>query len=380
VKAYGDDRFEPPLRSDSTSLKRTLLDLDAGLDKGSYLGGQMFVSRRGTTLLETSFGEARPGEAMTAAHLPIWFSTGKPIAAIAIAQLWERRLLELDDPVSRFVPEFAAGGKQKVSIRHLLTHTGGFRMLDLNWPISTWDEIIDRICRKRLEPRWVPGATAGYHRTSSWFMLGEIVRRVDGRPFETYVREELFLPLGMKNSWIGMPADRYRRYEDLIAPLFDTDTPEPRITRWHSQEWVTSCSPGANARGPIRELATFYEMLRAGGTHDGIRILTPQSVEAFTAKHRVGLYDKTFQAVLDWGLGFMKNSAHYGVKGLPYSFGHYASDRVFGHSGYRSSIAFCDPTHHLVVALAVNGTSSELVYQRFVQGLLDTLYGELVAS
>ena len=375
----GED-LEPSVRSDSTSLRQTLFELEAGLDKGSYLGGQMFVSQRGTKLLDTSFGEARPGEAMTSAHLPIWFSTGKPIAAIAIAQLWERRLLELDDLVSRFVPEFAAGGKQDVSLRHLLTHTGGFRMLDLKWPESSWEEIIVQICQKRLEPRWVPGATAGYHRTSSWFMLGEIVRRVDGRTFETYVREELFLPLGMKNSWIGMPADRYRRYEDLIAPLFDTDTPEPRITRWHSEQWVTSCSPGANARGPIRELAALYEMLRAGGTHDGVRILTPQTVEAFTARHRVGLYDKTFQAVLDWGLGFMKNSAHYGVKGLPYSFGRYASDRVFGHSGYRSSIAFSDPTHHLVVALAVNGTPSELVHQRFVQKLLDTLYGELDPS
>ena len=253
-------------------------------------------------------------------------------------------------------------------------------MLDLNWPVATWDEIIDQICHKKLEPRWVPGETAGYHRTSSWFMLGEIVRRVDGRAFETYVREELFLPLDMRHSWIGMPAELYRDYGDLIAPLFDTETPEPRLSRWHTQPWVTACSPGANARGPIRELARFYEMLLLGGTIDGARIVTPQTVEAFTARHRVGMYDKTFQAILDWGLGFMNNSAHYGVKGLPYSFGRYASDRVFGHSGYRSSIAFADPPRHLVVALAVNGTPSELVHQRFVQKVLDTLYSELDSS
>ena len=283
----------------------------------------------------------------------------------------------LDDAVVEFIPEFAIGGKDVVSVRHLLTHTGGFRMLDLGWPKASWDEIIERICNKRLEPRWVPGITSGYDRMASWFILGEIVRRVDGRPFENYVREEVFKPLGMEDSWIGMPAGQYRRYGDRIAPLFDTSGSEPHHTRWDSELWVTSCAPGANARGPVRDLGKLYRMLLGRGTLDRARILSPQTVEAITAGHRIGQFDKTFQAVLDWGLGFVKNTPHRKVEIGPYGFGRHASSQVFGHSGYRSSIAFADPVHRLAVALVVNGTPTETEHQHYVQGIVDAIYEDL---
>src|SRR5437764_612830 len=69
-----------------------------------------------------------------------------------------------------------------------------------------------RIAASRPEPHWVPGEKAGYHLASSWFLLGEVVRRLDGRPFERYVREEIFAPAGMADSWVGLPVDRYRAY------------------------------------------------------------------------------------------------------------------------------------------------------------------------
>ena len=86
------------------------------------------------------------------------------------------------------------------------------------------------LCAAKLEPRWVPGEKAGYHMASSWFALGEVIRRVDGRPFPEYVRAEIFEPLGMDDCWVGMPPERYRRYveEARLASLWNTEMPKAR--------------------------------------------------------------------------------------------------------------------------------------------------------
>ena len=121
-----------------------------------------------------------------------WMSTAKPVAAIAIGQLLDRQLLSLASPVATHIPEFGCHGKEAVLVEHLLTHTSGFPFADSEcWrdSMGDWSRVLDAICRARLEKDWVPGERAGYHPSSSWFVLGELVRRCDGRPFEQYVRE-----------------------------------------------------------------------------------------------------------------------------------------------------------------------------------------------
>ena len=351
--------------------------LEQSIAEGLQLGAQLCVLRGGETIADLALGEAAPGEAMTPATLVLWLSSTKPVAAVAIAQLWEGGRLELDDPVARHLPGFAAGGKGAITIRHLLTHTGGFRMLDVGFPHDAWDEILSRVCAARLEPRWVPGRKAGYHLASSWFVLGELVRRLAGRPFPEYVREAIFLPLGMSDCWIGMPAERFDEYGARLGRMFDTERRPPAPHPWHERSWVTGCSPGGNGWGPMRQLARFYEALRRGGELDSRRILGPQTVEALVARHRVGLLDHTFRASLDWGLGFIPNSAWQGDPRLPYGYGPHASARAFGHSGARSSAAFCDPEHGLVVALHVNGTPSEETHRERFSAVLAALYEDL---
>src|SRR5258708_39132479 len=99
----------------------------------------------------------------------------------------------------------------------------------------------------------------------------------------------------------------------------------------------------------------------AGAGHP---ILSPQAVEALTARHRAGMLDHTFQHVLDWGLGFIVNSRQYGAANVPYGYGDHTSPRTFGHSGYRSSTGFPDPEQGLAVALALNGTPSHDAHAR----------------
>ncbi len=330
-------------------------------------------------------GERAPGLPMTGETLQIWLSSTKPIAAVAIAQLWERGLLALDDPVARHVPAFAAQGKDRITLRHVLTHTGGFRLLNVGWPEASWDEIIDTICRARPEPRWTPGEKAGYHMASSWFMLGEVIRRVDGRPFPQYVREAIFEPLGMNDSWVGMPRDQFDAYGDRIGLMYRTDGDDMIARSWNRPQHVVGCSPGGNGHGPIRELARFYEMLLAGGMLDGQTILSPQTVEALVTPHRVGMFDHTFKHDLVWGLGLIVKSTldgHEddpgdGTKLVPYGYGRHASRRTFGHSGFQSSTGFADPEHGLVVAVALNGQPGEPRHTVRLREITEAIYEDV---
>ena len=355
---------------------RTAAALESGIRDRLHLGAQLHVSLRGETVASGAVGEDRPGVPLTPDHLMLWLSSTKPVAAVALAQLWERGRLEIDDPVVRHIPEFSANGKERITLRHLLTHTAGIRMLDVGWPRDPWEQILARICAMKPEPRWVPGRKAGYNHASSWFVLGEVVRRVDGRGFDRYVREEIFEPLGMADSWVGMPRDRYLSYREAgrIGAMWNTEAGgEPEPHEWDTEERCTSIHPGGNGYGPTRDLARFYEMI----LNRGKPVLSAQSVEALTARHRVGMLDATFKHTMDWSLGFIPSSAHYGAETVPYAYGHHASRRAVGHSGYRSSLAFADPEHGLAVALVLNGTPSNERHERRVRAILDALYEDL---
>jgi CubicO group peptidase (beta-lactamase class C family) len=294
----------------------------------------------------------------------MWLSSGKPLTAVAILQAWERGELRLDDYVTRFLPEFSGGGKDDITIRHLLNHTGGIRSVETGWPDLDWDESIARICAATLERDWVVGRTAGYHTTSSWFVLGEILQRIESRPFAEIVRDRLLRPLGMNDTWVAMPRDQHAVYDDRIGGLFSREDGALQPLDWTEASRAATPSPGGNFRGPIRELGRFYEMLLAEGTLSGVRIVSPQSVAAMTARHRVGEYDQTLGHIVDFGLGVIIDSNRYGAATVPYGYGKHCSPRTFGHGGAQSSQGWCDPESGLVVAWFFNGRAGEGQHNR----------------
>jgi CubicO group peptidase (beta-lactamase class C family) len=369
------------MRDPTEILPRTMALLQKGRQDGLHLGAQLYVSLRGETVADLALGEARPGVTMRTDTLTLWFSSGKPITAVAIAQLGESNRLSMEDRVSRFVPEFASGGKGAVTIRHLLTHTGGFRAADQLPDDLEWGETIDRICATPLETGWVPGEKAGYHLFSSWFVLGEIVRRIDGRPINQYAREMILEPSGMDDSWLGVPTGRLADYGNRIGWVFVSSAGllAPH-SPWNTGQAVSAVRPGGNARGPIRELARFYECLlaimsnRAMGT---AAILKAETIRNLTSRHRVELFDHTFRHTLDFGLGFLLNSNRYGADTVPYGYGRHASESAFGHSGSQSSCAFADPEQQLVVAWTCNGLPGEPRHQKRARDINTALYEDL---
>jgi CubicO group peptidase (beta-lactamase class C family) len=362
-----------------TSLPRTQAVLRFGMESGLHIGAQVYVSHAGRKVADFALGEARPGVAMTRDTLMLWLSASKPLTAVAIGQLWERGRLDIENPVADYVPEFAQHDKQAVTIRHLLTHTCGIRWLETGWPAASWDQIIAKLCAMPMERGWIPGQKAGYHPTTSWHILGEIVRRIDGREFSKYMREEICLPTGMADSWLGMPAEKFEEYGKRLGILQRTEKGviEP-LERWHTKAAVTSCRPAGNGQGPIRELGRFYEMLLAGGQAiTGQRILRPETIRALTSRQRIGMYDQTFKHIIDWGLGFIINSNRYGIDTVPYGFGRDAGESTFGHNGFQSSTAFADPEHQLVVAVVCNGCPGDAAHDRRMRQIDAAIYEDL---
>lgn len=348
--------------------------MEEGIARRLHLGVQIYVSRQGRVIADDAVGETRPEEALTREHLMLLLSAGKPLTAVAVAQLWERGLLEFDDLVAKHLPEFAAGGKERITIRQLLTHTGGFRNVDIGWPLAAWDESIRRICESPIEPNWVPGQRAGYHIASSWFILGELVRRIDGRPFDVYLRDAICEPLGLGDLWNGMPVGRAAEYGERLAPTFVSENGgELQSWKYSDPKLATSCAPAGNTRGTARGLGRFYETL-LDGRLSGLR---SETIVEMTRPQRVGMFDETFQHVIDFGLGFILNSRKHGAETVPYGYGPVASEMTFGHGGSQSSIAFADPQRDLVVVIVCNGRPGEGRHQRRMRQILEALDSDL---
>ncbi|WP_373651471.1 serine hydrolase domain-containing protein [Schlesneria sp. DSM 10557] len=348
-----------------------------GVDRQLHTGLQIYVSLQGEVLADGGFGLSAPGQPMTSETINLWLSAGKPLTVVAILQQWEQGRLRLDDPVVKFIPEFAGGGKDGITIRHILTHTCGFRNVETGWPEASWNDIIRRICDSSVEPDWVVGQTAGYHTASSWFILGEILSRLTGLSYPDAMRKGLFEPLGLRQSFTSLTPTQYAEYESRLGKIYTREGGGLQLLDWHEPARCEKPSPGANTRGPIRELGSFYEMLLNEGQYQGRQILTPQTVAAMTARHRVGEFDLTLAHKVDFGLGVIVNSIRYGAETVPYGYGPFCSLRTFGHGGAQSSQGWCDPERGLVVAYFFNGRPGEGQHGRRLRKLNEAICADL---
>ncbi len=357
-------------------LPRTAEAIAADFAAGQHKGFQLYVSRGGKTIAQFASGEASPGVPMTTETLVCWLSSGKPITAMGIALLWQRRLLSLDDRVSQHIPEFAANGKETVTIRHLLTHTAGFPKIETGYPQKTWNETLTAIFAAPLEQDWTVGHTAGYHVSASWFVLGEIIHRISGRAFQQFVEEELCTPFGLRDVHFAVSPEEANSYGARLGWTYRRAGKSLEPLDWHEPPRLDRPSPGSSARGPIRELGRFYEGLLSALKGD-LDLFTAQTVEAMTSPHRVGELDRTFHHVVDFGLGFLVDSNRYGAETVPYSFGKHCSPRSFGHGGAQSSIGFADPEHELVVAWAANALIGEPRHNARNRAINTAIYEDL---
>jgi CubicO group peptidase (beta-lactamase class C family) len=368
------------------TLPRTLAVIDDGVRAKLHVGVQLHVALNGASVADLGLGLAAAGRPMTPDSMMTWLSTSKIATSVLFARLWEEGLVALDDPVAAHIPEFGARGKERVTLRQVWTHTCAMLHVEEKlFPVryaQSHAENIALICRSGLDRGRAPGLSAGYQTSVVSLLLAEIVARKRGRDFRQLARDELFLPLGMTDSWLGMPAEALERYRDRLGKTFDTTGPEPQAEgAWapDSDVQLTHTMPGGNGRGPMRELARVLELMRRGGELDGVRLASPQTIDAMTARHRCGLHDDSFGQVLDWGLGLTLDSRiHHGGAVHLYGYGPHASPRAWGHSGFRTTLAFCDPEYGLVVTCSWNGmVGDDHIHSARQNALCGAIYEDL---
>src|SRR3954452_22972146 len=234
--------------------------LRRGIAGGSFPGAQFYASVAGEVVADVAVGEARLGTPMTSDTVVAWQCNTKPVTAVAACQLWERGVIELDVPVTTYIPEFGAHGKHDVTVRHLLTHTGGFAF---DPPAATmravpWGDVERLVFDASLIDGWTPGADFRYSGWLGYASLGVLVSRLDGRTFSRYAREEVFEPLGMQDCWLGIEGAAVDEVASRMAVLYDTSGPKPvaaPLGGFYRSAQLEACFPATGGVGPVRQLA-----------------------------------------------------------------------------------------------------------------------------
>jgi CubicO group peptidase (beta-lactamase class C family) len=233
--------------------------------------------------------------------LALVFSTTKGLAATCILQLVERGLLDLDAPIARYWPEFAANGKGDIPVRWAMCHKTGLAAVEGTFTLDqifAWDPVVAAIAAQK--PNWEPGTQHGYHARSYGWITGELVRRVTGRSFGRYFADEIAEPLGLE-LWVGLPESLEPRVAALIPAPEPADPavreamarfmgPETLLgkvlsgpsnlfaydERWNRREFHAAEMPSSNGIGTG---AIARPLLRAlAGEVDGIRLLRPETI------------------------------------------------------------------------------------------------------
>lgn len=349
-----------------------------GIQRKLHTGVQAYVSIAGEVVLDQGFGESAPGVELDASTIMLWRSAGKPVTAVAILQLLDAGLIDLSATLATILPETQDTAWQDVTVQQLLTHTSGIPLIDTGWPNQPWDKIQHIIISTAV----VGTEEAAYQPQSTWFLLGEILKRVskDDGSFSQLLKRQIFSSLGIEEVWCGLAAEEVDKRTGRFPILYERSRGQLQSSNYSNGLWLTEASPGGNLRGPIRGLGEFYEMLmRDGAGPNNISIISEQSVRRMTDRHRVNQFDTTLQHVVDFGLGMIINSNQYGAAAatVPYGFGRHCSENSFGHGGSQCSIGFCDPKHQLVVAWAANAFCGEGQHQRRNRAINEAIYQDL---
>ena len=286
------------------------------------------------------------------------YSTGKGVLSLALHMLADRGLVDIEAPVASYWPEFAQGGKEGVTVRHVLGHRSGVvgaRRLLPKEACYDWETMTAALAE--AEPWWEPGTRHGYHVWTYGWIIGEIVRRVSGRRVGAFIREEIAEPLGI-DFHIGLSASEQARVADVVPPS-RSPLPEPDVTSiiamahnnppWtfetaNTTEWREAEIPAGNAHSDARGLARFYGALAGGGELDGVRLISSEAIEAARVLQSEGT-DATIGVENRYALGFQLPSPALGDP---------RPETAFGHSGVGGSQAFADPGSGLGFAYVMN--------------------------
>ncbi|OHC99734.1 MAG: serine hydrolase [Sphingopyxis sp. RIFCSPHIGHO2_01_FULL_65_24] len=289
----------------------------ASLAAGSDVGLSFCATIEGETVVDLWGGHAdaaktRPWQADTIVNV---YSTTKTMTALTALLLADRGDLDFAAPVARYWPEFAANGKDGVTVAHLMSHSAGLSGWEA--PITTedfydWDKVTSLLVAQA--PWWQPGSAPGYHAITQGYLVGEVVRRITGKSLGTVFREEIAEPLGA-DFHIGLPASEDHRVADLIPPPemtidFTGDVhrktlvnPGIDVSATRTRAWRGAEIPAAGGTGNARSVAEIHALLANGGVAKGKRLLSEAGCRKALELQIAGT-DMILGVPIRYGMGF----------------------------------------------------------------------------
>jgi CubicO group peptidase (beta-lactamase class C family) len=285
VQGTCDARFEP--------VRDVLAEQ---LDSGNDTGASIAVDVDGRSVVDLWGGWCDPGHGRPWTEdtiTNVWSST-KTVTNLAALMLVDRGQLDPYSPAAKYWPEFAENGKERIEVRHILSHTSGVSGWDA--PVSTedmydWDTSTARLAAQA--PWWEPGTASGYHAANQGHLVGELVRRVTGQHLKTFVAEQIAGPLGADFQIGAREADWDRIAPvtpppplpfdfaslDPDSPMYKTFTgPALDAASANTPAWRQADMGATNGHGNARSVARILRVLALGGEAGGVRLLSPETI------------------------------------------------------------------------------------------------------
>ncbi len=360
--------------------------LAANLDSEEDLGASVAVTLNGETVVDMWGGWADSAQTTpwTEHTITNVWSTTKTMTSLAALVLAERGELDVHAPVSKYWPEFAANGKSLVKVRHLMSHTSGVSAWAQPVAIEDmydWEKSTAMLAAQPLW--WEPGTASGYHAFNQGHLVGEVIRRITGKQLGRFFADEVAGPL-RADFHIGLPAEHDHRVSDIIPPpplpfdlaamdpesvafkTFTGPAPDPRMAL--TTAWRRADVGAANGHGNARSVARLQSLVADGGTFDGVRLLSPETINLIFEEQANGI-DLAIGVPLRFGIGY----------GLPESqtVPYLPDGRVCYWGGWGGSFVLADTERRLCVAYMMNKMAAGIIGGPRSDALVKAAYAAL---
>lgn len=356
------------------------------LQDGEELGASIAVDIDGETVVDVWGGwrDAERQVPWTSDTIVNVWSTTKTVTALAALVLVERGLLDPYAPVARYWPEFAAGGKEAVEVRHLLSHTSGLSGWEA--PFTTeqmYDVKAATAALAAQTPWWQPGTASGYHATTMGHLVGELVRRVSGISLTEFVARELAGPL-KADFQIGAAEAHTSRIAPLVTPpplpidfsTLDPDSPMYKTfvgpaldpSSANTAAWRAAELGALNGHGNARSVARLLRVLALGGSADGVRLLSPETIDVIFDEQSHGV-DLVLGTPVRWGIGFALPE----TQTVPYV----PQGKVCYWGGWGGSLIIADLDRRITVSYVMNKMAPGIIGSDRTEVYLRAVYASL---
>ncbi|HLT09850.1 MAG TPA: serine hydrolase domain-containing protein [Micromonosporaceae bacterium] len=356
------------------------------ISTGAELGASIVVDVGGETVVDL-WGGARdraatqPWEHDTVVNL---WSISKAVTNLTALMLVDRNLLDLDQPVAHYWPEFAANGKESVLVRHVLSHSSGVPGWEPPFTVQQMCDTDDAARRLADQPPWwEPGTASGYHAQNQGHLVGELVRRVTGKRLAEFIDQEIAEPLGA-DLHIGAARIEPDRIAQLDPPSrtrivlpdgLDRNpmmkvftAPAVNALAAETAQWRAAELGALNAHGNARSVARILSALSLGGSAGSIRLLSAAAAALPFVEQTCGI-DKVLGIPLRWGIGYALSTPD-AVPGIP------EGRRCFW-GGWGGSMVVMDPGLSLTVAYTMNRMSPGIIGSARSRQYLDAVFGAI---